>query len=305
MNKYLDIAPEVAAALAENRPVVALESATICQDLPFPQNLETARAVVKIIRDAGVIPATVAILGGRLKVGLTPEEIEYLCRNGHQIAKASRRDFPVLVAQKADGAATAAATMVIASLAGVKVFSTAGIGGVHRGAQTTMDISSDLEELSHTSVAVICGGIKPILDLGMTLEYLETKGVVVLGYQTRELPAFYTPHSGFEVDYQVDTPEELAAIIDVKRKMEQRGGLLITNPISQQYAMNPYVINVAVDTAVDECRKKGIHGKATTPFILERVQELTGGESIELNMALEQSNARLAAAVANALCKLS
>ncbi len=305
MNKYLDIAPEVAAALAENRPVVALESTIISHGMPYPQNVETALAVEKIIRDAGAVPATIAVIGGRMKAGLTHEEIDRLGKGGAAVAKASRRDLPVLLAKGMDGATTVTTTMMIAGQAGIKVFATGGIGGVHRGAQTTMDISADLEELAHTPVMVVCAGAKSILDLGLTLEYLETKGVTVLGYGTKELPAFYTRQSGFEVDYRVDTPEELAKIWHIKLDMGQDGGLLVTNPIPEQYAMDPYAINAAIDTAVDECKKKGIHGKETTPFLLARVKDLTGGDSLESNIELVFNNARLAAATAVELCKLS
>ncbi|MBQ5442391.1 MAG: pseudouridine-5'-phosphate glycosidase, partial [Oscillospiraceae bacterium] len=236
-NPYLDIAPEVEAALKAGKPVVALESTIISHGMPYPQNVETALNVEKILRQNGAVPATIAVIGGRLKAGLTPEEIDYLGRTGTKIAKASRRDLPVLVAKGADGATTVTTTMMIAAMAGIRVFATGGIGGVHRGAETTMDISADLEELAETPVMVICAGAKSILDLGLTLEYLETKGVTVIGYGTDELPAFYTRKSGFGVDYRLDTPAELAAAFHAKRVMGLRGGMLVTNPIPEEYSM--------------------------------------------------------------------
>ena len=233
MNRYLDISREVKEALASGKPVVALESTIISHGMPYPQNVETALQVEKIIRENGAVPATVAIIGGRLKAGLTPEEIDYLGKTGTAVAKASRRDLPVLVAKGMDGATTVTTTMMIAHMAGISVFATGGIGGVHRGAETTMDISADLEELAQTPVMVICAGAKSILDLGLTLEYLETKGVTVIGYGTKELPAFYTRRSGFAVDYELDTPEELAKAFYVKRALGMQGGMLVTNPIPE------------------------------------------------------------------------
>ena len=270
LNPYLDIAPEVELALKENRPVVALESTIISHGMPYPQNKETALKVEQIIRDNGAVPATIAILGGRLKVGLTADEIDYLGREGTKINKTSRRDLPVLVAKKADGATTVATTMIIAAMAGIRVFATGGIGGVHRGAEVTMDISADLEELGRTDVMVVCAGAKSILDLGLTLEYLETKGVPVIGYGTKELPAFYTQKSGFGVDYELDTPEELAAAFHAKLQLGIHGGMLVTNPIPAEYAMDFDVINSAIDLAVKEAKSLGIHGKETTPFLLAK-----------------------------------
>jgi len=304
LNKYLDIAPEVQAALREGRPVVALESTIISHGMPYPQNVETALNVEKILRQGGAVPATIAIIGGRLKAGLTAEEIDYLGRTGAGVTKASRRDLPVLVAKKMDGATTVTTTMMIAAMAGIEVFATGGIGGVHRGAETTMDISADLEELAQTPVMVICAGAKSILDLGLTLEYLETKGVTVIGYGTKELPAFYTSHSGFGVDYELDTPEELAETFHVKRELGLKGGMLVTNPIPEEYAMDADVINKAIDQAVAESVEQGIHGKATTPFLLARVKELTGGDSLNSNIQLVYNNARLAAKTACALAAL-
>ena len=304
LNPYLDVAPEVAAAVAAGKPVVALESTIISHGMPYPQNVETALKVEQIIRDNGAVPATIAILGGRLKAGLTAEEIEYLGKKGQDVTKASRRDLAVLVSRKADGATTVTTTMMIAHMAGIQVFATGGIGGVHRGAETTMDISADLEELAHTPVMVVCAGAKSILDLGLTLEYLETHGVPVIGYGTRELPAFYTRKSGFEVDYRVDTPAELAAAFRASLDLGLRGGMLVTNPIPEEFAMDHEVINRAIDEAVAQANAQGIHGKATTPFLLAKVKELTGGDSLDANIQLVFNNAKLAAQTAVAYCKL-
>ena len=303
MNKYLDISPEVKQALAEGKPVVALESTIISHGMPYPKNVETAMLVEKTIRDNGAVPATIAIIGGRLKAGLSPEEIEYLGKSGRKVAKASRRDMAAIVARGADGATTVTTTMIIAHMAGISVFATGGIGGVHRGAETTMDISADLEELGSTPVMVVCAGAKSILDLGLTLEYLETKGVPVIGYGTDELPAFYTRRSGFGVDYRVDSPEELAAMFKAQQGLGMKGGMLVTNPIPEQYAMDKEVIDAAIDQAIAESREKGIHGKETTPFLLARVVELTGGDSLESNIQLVLNNATVAAKTAAELCK--
>ena len=304
MNKYLDISPEVKAALDGGKPVVALESTIISHGMPYPQNVETALTVEKTIRENGAVPATIAIIGGRLKAGLSPDEIEYLGKAGTKVTKASRRDLPVLVAKGADGATTVATTMIIAAMAGIKVFATGGIGGVHRGAETTMDISADLEELAVTPVMVVCAGAKSILDLGLTLEYLETKGVPVVGYGTDELPAFYTRKSGFGVDYRLDTPEELASAFKAKLDMGLRGGMLVTNPIPEEYSMDPGYINGAIDEAVKEAETLGIRGKATTPFLLAKIKELTGGDSLDANIELVLNNARLAAKTAAVLARL-
>ena len=301
MNQYLDIAPEVKQALAEGRLVVALESTIISHGMPYPRNVETALLVEQTIRENGAVPATIAVIGGRLKAGLSPEEIEYLGKAGRGVAKASRRDLPALVARGADGATTVTTTMMIAHMAGIRIFATGGIGGVHRGAETSMDISADLEELAQTPVMVICAGAKSILDLGLTLEYLETKGVPVIGYDTEELPAFYTRHSGFGVDYRVDSPEELAAMFRAQRAMDYKGGMLVTNPIPEQYAMDKAVIDAAIEQALREAGEQGVHGKETTPFLLARVVELTGGDSLDSNIQLVLNNARLAARTAAAL----
>lgn len=304
MNKYLDISPEVQQALADGKPVVALESTIISHGMPYPKNVETAMLVEKTIRENGAVPATIAIIGGRLKAGLSPEEIEYLGKSGRKVAKVSRRDLAAIVARGADGATTVTTTMIIAHMAGIKVFATGGIGGVHRGAETTMDISADLEELASTPVMVVCAGAKSILDLGLTLEYLETHGVPVLGYGTKELPAFYTRKSGFEVDYRVDTPAELAAAFRASLDLGLRGGMLVTNPIPEEFAMDHEVINRAIDEAVAQANAQGIHGKATTPFLLAKVKELTGGDSLDSNIQLVFNNARLAAQTAAELCRL-
>ncbi len=303
MNQYLDISPEVQQALAEGRPVVALESTIISHGMPYPKNVETAMLVEQTIRDNGAVPATIAILGGRLKAGLSPEEIEYLGKSGRAVAKVSRRDLPIIVARGADGATTVTTTMMIAHMAGISVFATGGIGGVHRGAETTMDISADLEELAQTPVMVVCAGAKAILDLGLTLEYLETKGVPVIGYGTDELPAFYTRESGLGVDARVDTPEELAAMFTAQRGMGLKTGMLVTNPIPAEYAMDKATIDAAIEQALRELREQGVHGKETTPFLLARVVELTGGDSLESNIQLVLNNARLASKTAAALCK--
>ncbi|WP_295620636.1 pseudouridine-5'-phosphate glycosidase [uncultured Intestinimonas sp.] len=303
LNKYLDVAPEVAEAVAAGKPVVALESTIISHGMPYPQNVETALKVESIIRENGAVPATIAILGGRLKAGLTPEEIEYLGKKGHEVTKASRRDLAVLVSRGEDGATTVTTTMMIAHMAGIQVFATGGIGGVHRGAETTMDISADLEELSQTQVMVVCAGAKSILDLGLTLEYLETHGVPVIGYGTKELPAFYTRKSGFSVDYELDTPAELAAAFRASLDMGLQGGMLVTNPIPEEFSMDPDVINKAIDEAVAEAEAQGIHGKETTPFLLAKVKDITGGDSLDSNIHLVFNNARLAAQTAVELCK--
>ena len=303
MNKYLDIAPEVAEALKNGRPVVALESTIISHGMPYPKNVETAMLVEKTIRDNGAVPATIAVIGGRLKAGLSREEIEYLGKAGRDVAKASRRDLAALVAAGKDGATTVTTTMIIAHMAGIDIFATGGIGGVHRGAETTMDISADLEELGSTPVMVVCAGAKSILDLGLTLEYLETKGVPVIGYGTDELPAFYTRQSGFGVDYRADSPAQLASMFKAQKELGLRGGMLVTNPIPEEYAMDKAVIDAAIEQALRESVEQGVHGKETTPFLLARVVELTGGSSLESNIQLVLNNAALAAKTAVELCK--
>ena len=298
MNKYLDISPEVKAALEEGRPVVALESTIISHGMPYPRNVETALLVEETVRKNGAVPATIAVIGGRLKAGLSREEIEYLGKTGRGVAKASRRDLPALVARGADGATTVTTTMIIAHMAGIKIFATGGIGGVHRGAETTMDISADLEELAQTPVMVVCAGAKSILDLGLTLEYLETKGVPVIGYGTEELPAFYTRQSGFSVDYRVDSPEELAFFFKAQQELNYKGGILVANPIPEEYSMDKSTIDSAIEEALRQCSEQGIKGKETTPFLLAKVVELTGGSSLESNIKLVLNNAELAAKTA-------
>ena len=303
MSKYLDLAPEVAEALENGRPVVALESTIISHGMPYPKNVETAMLVEKTIRDNGAVPATIAVIGGRLKAGLSREEIEYLGKAGRAVAKASRRDLAALVAAGKDGATTVTTTMIIAHMAGIDIFATGGIGGVHRGAETTMDISADLEELGSTPVMVVCAGAKSILDLGLTLEYLETKGVPVIGYGTDELPAFYTRQSGFGVDYRADSPAQLASMFRAQKELGMKGGMLVTNPIPEEYAMDKAVIDAAIEQALRESVEQGVHGKETTPFLLARVVELTGGSSLESNIQLVLNNATLAAKTAVELCK--
>lgn len=301
--RYLDINPEVARALEEGKPVVALESTIISHGMPYPKNVQTALNVEKVIRDNGAIPATIAILHGRLKVGLAPEEIEYLGKT-EGVIKTSRRDIPFIVAKGLDGATTVATTMIIADLAGIKVFATGGIGGVHRGAPETFDISADLQELAHTNVAVVCAGAKSILDIGLTLEYLETQGVPVVGYETDELPAFYTRKSGFSVDYRVDSPQELAKAIKAKWDLGLDGGLVVANPIPTEYEMDYDKITNAIEDAVKEAEEKGIKGKESTPFLLSKVKEITGGKSLESNIELVYNNAKVGARLAVELSKL-
>lgn len=303
MNKYLDINPEVKAAVEAGKPVVALESTIISHGMPYPQNVETALNVEKIIRENGAVPATIAIIGGRLKAGLTPEEIEYFGKKGTEITKASRRDIAMLCAKGEDGATTVTTTMMIAHMAGINIFATGGIGGVHRGAETTMDISADLEELAQTPVMVVCAGCKSILDIGLTLEYLETHGVPVLGFGTEDMPAFYTQKSGFKVDYKVDTTAELANYFKAHKELGMKGGVLVTNPIPDEYSMDPDVINKAIDEAIEESRKLGIKGKETTPFLLAKVKDITGGDSLDSNIQLVYNNAKVAAQTAVELCK--
>ena len=301
MNSYLDIKPEVADALANGLPVVALESTIISHGMPWPDNATTAKEVEQIIRDAGAIPATIAIINGRLKAGLTSDEIDTLAKAGQSVAKCSRRDLPYVVARGEHGATTVAATMIIADMAGIRVFATGGIGGVHRGAQQSFDISADLQELAHTSVAVICAGAKSILDLGLTREYLETQGVPVLGYQTDSLPAFYTRTSEHSVDYRLDSDSDIAAFLNAKWGMKLNGGVVIANPIPEAYAMDPAKIQQAIEQALAESVEQGISGKESTPFLLARVAELTGGDSLASNIQLVFNNARLAAGIAREL----
>ena len=303
LEKYVVINPEVAEALSAGKPVVALESTIISHGMPYPKNVETALAAEQVVRDNGAIPATIAIIKGKLKVGLTLDEIEYLGKT-EGVIKTSRRDIPFIIAKKLDGATTVASTMIIADLAGIRVFATGGIGGVHRGAPESFDISADLQELAHTNVAVVCAGAKSILDIGLTLEYLETQGVPVIGYGTDELPAFYTSRSGFAVDYRVDSPEETAEALKAKWDLGLEGGVVIANPIPAEYEMDPEVINGAIAAAVKESEDKGIKGKESTPFLLAKVKELTGGASLDSNIQLVYNNVKVGAQIAVALSKL-
>jgi pseudouridylate synthase len=301
--KYLDISEEVKSAIKNHQPVVALESTIISHGMPYPKNVETALNVEQIIRDHGAVPATIAILNGRLKVGLSRDEIEILGKAG-DVVKASRRDIPFIIAKGLNGATTVASTMILADLAGIRVFATGGVGGVHRGAETSFDISADLIELAQTNVAVICAGAKSILDIGLTLEYLETHGVPVVGYQTDELPAFYTSKSGFPVDYRVDSPQELALAIKAKWDLNLQGGLIVANPIPPEFEMDPNVINQAIAEAIRQQFAAGVKGKESTPFLLAKVKELTGGDSLDSNIQLVYNNAKVGAQLAVALSKL-
>jgi len=301
--KYLEVSKEVEDALKNGKPVVALESTIISHGMPYPRNVETALKVEEIIKKEGAVPATIAIIKGKIKVGLSEEEIEYLGK-AENVLKTSRRDIPFIISKEMDGATTVASTMIISALAGIKVFATGGIGGVHRGASETFDISADLEELSRTNVAVVCAGVKSILDIGLTLEYLETNGVPVVGYNTEEMPAFYTRKSGFNVDYKVDSPHEIAKALKTKWDLDLRGGMVVANPIEEKYQMDHDLINKAIQDAIIEANKKGIKGKESTPFLLSKVKDITEGQSLESNIQLVYNNARLAAKVALELSNL-
>ncbi len=303
MNKYLKISPEVQFALDNNRPVVALESTIISHGMPYPQNVQTAETVENIIRDNGCVPATIAIINGVMTVGCTSEEIDMLGRAGTTVPKVSRRDLPVIIASGSMGATTVATTMYIAHLAGIDVFATGGIGGAHRNSEKTMDISADLDELQQTGVMVVCAGAKSILDIGLTLECLETRGVPVVGYRTNDMPAFYTQKSGFRVDYRLDTPAEIARAFAVKKAIGMQGGMLVVNPIPDAYAMDSDYIAENINRAVVEAESLGIHGKETTPYLLDKIQKLTGGRSLAANIQLVYNNARLASEIAKELCK--
>lgn len=305
LNPLVSMSPVVKAALQNGQPVVALESTIISHGMPYPKNVETALRVEATVRESGAVPATIAVIGGQLRAGLSESEIEYLGKKGTAVTKVSRRDLPVLVAHEGDGATTVAATMIIAALAGIRVFATGGIGGVHRGAERTMDISADLQELARTDVAVICAGAKSILDLRLTLEYLETMGVPVLGFQTDELPAFYTRTSGLPVDYRMETASEIAKALHTKWQLGLHGGAVIANPIPEAFAMPQEEMDRVIGQAIAEAEEQGIVGKALTPFLLSRIEQLTQGDSLEANIELVLNNARLAAAVSGALCSLS
>lgn len=303
MKKTLKISEEVRYALEHGKPVVALESTIISHGMPYPDNVKTALTVEKTVRENGAVPATIAIIKGVPTVGLSEEEIEHLGKEGTKVVKVSRRDIPVVIAKKLDGATTVASTMIFAETAGIKVFATGGIGGVHRGATETMDISADLEELHQTNVTVVCAGAKSILDLGLTLEYLETKGVPVLGYKTDELPAFFTRKSGFKVNYRMDSPEEIAAAVKAKDALGLSGGMLVANPVPEEYSMDPDKIEAVISEAVEEAKALGIAGKKVTPFLLEKIRNVTGGDSLFTNVKLVLNNAALAAKIAVELTK--
>ncbi len=303
LHNYIEIHPEVQYAIDHHQAVVALESTIISHGMPYPKNLETALSVEETVRKEGAVPATIALINGKFKIGLTTEEIKFLAQEGTKVIKASRRDLPVILSQKKTGATTVAATMIGARLAGIPVFATGGIGGVHRNAQQTFDISADLFELSRTNVAVVCAGIKSILDIGLTLEVLETYGVPVWGYQTNELPAFYTRESGFSVDYRMNTPEEIAAALKAKWETIIEGGVVIANPVPEKFSLNKEIMSRAIEKALIEHDKKGIKGKESTPFLLAKIKELTQGESLVSNIELVLNNARLAAQIARAYLK--
>ena len=305
LKKYMDITPEIAEAVAAGKPVVALESTILSHGMPYPQNYEFAKGIEKIIRDLGAVPATMAVINGRMKAGLTEEELLLMCENkDNQVAKLSRRDLPIALAMGKTGATTVATTMILADLAGIRVFATGGIGVVHRGAETAMDMSADLQELAHTPVAVVCAGAKMILDIGLTLEYLETMGVPVLGMQTEDFPSFYCRKSGFKVDYAAQSAAEVAQIAHTKWACDLQGGMLIGNPVPEEYAMDYDYMSKIIDEALADAKEAGIKGKATTPFLLAKIVELTGGDSLKTNIQLAYNNARCAAQIAVELSKL-
>ncbi|MCA0972197.1 pseudouridine-5'-phosphate glycosidase [Halobacillus litoralis] len=303
MNEYLSLSPEVQKAFEENKPVVALESTIISHGMPYPQNVKTAKEVEDIIRGYGAVPATIALLDGKIKIGLTADELDDLGTRS-DVAKASRKDLPYLLATRKAGATTVAATMICAELAGIEWFVTGGIGGVHREAETTMDISADLEELAQTNVGVICAGAKSILDIGLTLEYLETKGVPVIGYQTETLPAFFTRTSEFHVNYQVDSPEDIARTLKAKWDLHLEGGAVIANPIPEEHAMDETFITTVIDEAIAKAKAEGVEGKDVTPFLLDEVNKATEGKSLAANIELVKSNAHLGAQIAVAYANL-
>jgi pseudouridine-5'-phosphate glycosidase len=300
----VQLSAEVASALSVKQPIVALESTIISHGMPYPENFEMALAVEDCVRSHGAVPATIAIINGTLRAGLSRNEIEDFAKKGSKITKVSRRDIPAVMALKQDGATTVASTMIIAEMAGINIFATGGIGGVHRGAETTMDISSDLEELGQTNVAVICAGAKSILDIGLTLEYLETKGVPVFGYQTSELPAFYTRESGFKVDYKIDSAEQMAEVLNAKWSLGLKGGVVIANPVPEKFALDYKEMESVIKKALEEMQQKGIKGKDSTPFLLGKVKELTAGRSLETNIQLVLNNARVASEIAVAFSKI-
>lgn len=304
MKDYLSITPEIAEAIAEGKPVVALESTILSHGMPFPQNMEFAHKVEEIVRGEGAIPATTAIIGGKLKVGLTSEELDLMCK-AEGVGKVSRRDVAVYLATGKTGATTVATTMMIAAMAGIKVFATGGIGGVHRGAEKTMDISADLQELANTGVAVICAGAKSLLDLRLTLEYLETFGVPVLGLRTDEFPAFYCRTSGLKLDYRAETEAEIAKIMKTKWDLGLKGGFVIGNPIPEEYALDYDKMEAVINEALRLAEEQGIHGKDTTPFLLSHIKDLTEGVSFASNLELAYNNARAASKIAVEFSKLN
>lgn len=302
MHPYLEISPEVQKALDNNQPIVALESTLVAHGMPYPKNIETAQRLEEIVRENGAVPATIAILNGKLKVGLSSEELNIL-GTSENIYKVSRRDIPMIIAKKLNGSTTVASTMIIASIAGIKVFATGGIGGVHRGAEKSFDVSADLMELANTRVAVVCAGCKSVLDIGLTLEYLETHGVAIVGYQTPYFPAFFTRRSGFKVDFSMDTIQELATSFQAKLDLKLKGGMIIANPIPKEHEMPYEVIQEAIDDAIEESDDKGLIGKEITPFLLKRIDELTEGTSLASNQKLVYNNALVAAQFAVELAK--
>lgn len=304
MTNQLNIAPAVKAAITKNRPVVALESTIISHGMPYPQNVETALKVEEQVRKSGAVPATIAIVNGVMKAGLTIDEIEILGKQGQNVTKVSRRDMPMILTKKMNGATTVASTMIIAQLAGIRIFATGGIGGVHRGAGTTFDISADLQELKQTSVAVVCAGAKSILDIGLTLEYLETHGVPVIGYKTSNFPAFFTRKSGFGVDFRAETVEELAAILHTKWSIPLQGGVVVANPVPHEFESDPRVIEKAIKKSLDHAHEQGVKGKAITPFLLAEIERRTEGLSLKTNIQLVLNNASLAARIAVAYCNI-
>lgn len=299
-NKYLQFSEEVQSALNENKRIVALESTIISHGMPYPQNYETAKQVENTVRENGAIPATIAILNGIIKIGLGEDDLQILSNRGN-ILKASRRDIPVIVSEKLNAATTVSATMICAALAGLKIFATGGIGGVHRDGNNSFDISADLTELAQTNIAVVSAGVKSILDIGLTLEYLETLGVPVIGYGTNEFPAFYTRQSGFKVNYKLDTPEQIGSMIKTKWELGLNGGVIVANPIPEEYSMDKNKIDNAIEEALKNADKKGIKGKDVTPFLLGEIKNLTGGSSLDSNIKLVLNNAKLAAKISASL----
>ena len=303
-NRYLDIHPEIRDALQQSKPVIALESTIIAHGMPYPENVRTAKDVEQVIRENAAVPATIAILKGKMKVGLTENELEFLATS-KDIQKVSRRDIPFIISQKLHGATTVAATMIIAELAGIKVFVTGGIGGVHRGASESFDISADLQELTKTNVAVVCAGPKAILDIGLTLEYLETHGVPVIGFRTHDMPAFYTRTSGFLVDFRLDTEKEIAELLNAKWKLGLQGGVVIANPIPEEYEMDNDLINNAIEQALVQAKKLNITGKKITPFLLDAIKEITKGKSLVSNIELVKNNAKVGSKIAVELSRIA